>query len=246
MHFFRMLQILTLFRENMGAGNDSLQWTQRKTWMQHMQARMFSNTVGVEPSSNVMWFVISLEKEFFFLAKRCHQRYCDIKKTREQHEWKQSGDMLRQHRGVCMSRCEKGAIDQTERDNVFIFWNKRNGVMNLYQMDWISAAFYQPKHNIQTVSTCYQQIHGAGMQHYLCFLMPFFCGTDPLFFWLSPSTSASLKLDSDPPSQDSSESKPEEERRLQLWKIWEQTLKHIVTEIFMRNPDMYLFQFNFI
>lgn len=24
MHFFRMLQILTLFRENMGAGNDSL------------------------------------------------------------------------------------------------------------------------------------------------------------------------------------------------------------------------------
>lgn len=31
MHFFRMLQILTLFRENMGAGNDSLQWIRRKT-----------------------------------------------------------------------------------------------------------------------------------------------------------------------------------------------------------------------
>lgn len=85
----------------------------------------------------------------------------------------------------------------------------------------------RPKHNIQTVSTCY---HVRGMQHYLCFLMPFFCGTDPLF-WLRPSTSASLKLDSDPPSQDSSESKPEEERRLQLWHIWEQTLNHLVTEI---------------
>lgn len=35
MHFFRMLQILTLLRENMGAGNDSLQWIQRKTWKQN-------------------------------------------------------------------------------------------------------------------------------------------------------------------------------------------------------------------
>lgn len=26
------------------------------------------------------------------------------------------------------------------------------------------------------------QIHSAGMQQYLCFLMPFSCGTDPLFF----------------------------------------------------------------
>lgn len=64
-----------------------------------------------------------------------------------------------------------------------------------------------PKHD--------QNVQGAGMQQYLCFLMPF-CGTDPLFFWLPPSTSASLKLDSDPPSPDSSESKPEEDRTTDL------------------------------
>lgn len=70
-----------------------------------------------------------------------------------------------------------------------------------------------PKHALQPVVTCDQQIRGAGMQQYLCFFMPFFCSTDPLFFWLPPSASASLKLDSDPPSQDSSESKPEEDTR---------------------------------
>lgn len=55
----------------------------------------------------------------------------------------------------------------------------------------------------------------TGMQQYLCFLMPFSCGTDPLFFWLLLSnTSASLKLASDTPSYDSSESRPVGERVL--------------------------------
>lgn len=53
--------------------------------------------------------------------------------------------------------------------------------MSLYQMDLITTAFYKTQ-PLKTVSTCSQQIHGGGMQHYLCFLMPFFCGTDPLFF----------------------------------------------------------------
>lgn len=59
------------------------------------------------------------------------------------------------------------------------------------------------KHNTAT------NIRAAGMQQYLCFLMPFSCGTDPLFFWLLlSSTRASLKLASDTPSYDSSESRP--------------------------------------
>lgn len=141
-----------------------------------------------------------------------------------------------------MSRHEKGAIDQrTNRKGqcTNLFQQKTNGVMNLYQMDLTTTTFYHDQNTtLKTVSTCDQQIHGGGMQHYLCFLMPFFCGTDPFFFWLPPSTSASLKLDSDPPSQDSSESKPEEKRRLQLRPNWEQTLNHIVTEIFMTNKGI--------
>lgn len=55
--------------------------------------------------------------------------------------------------------------------------------MNLYQMDLITTTFYHDQNTtLKTVSTCDQQIHGGGMQHYLCFLMPFFRGTDPLFF----------------------------------------------------------------
>lgn len=52
-------------------------------------------------------------------------------------------------------------------------------------------------------------IYNDGMRQNLCFLMPFCCGTDPLFFLvLASNTRASLKLDSDTPSYDSSESRP--------------------------------------
>ncbi len=51
-------------------------------------------------------------------------------------------------------------------------------------------------------------VHSAGIWLYLCFLIPFSWGTAPLFFWAPSYTTASLKLASDVPSQDSSESKP--------------------------------------
>lgn len=99
-----------------------------------------------------------------------------------------------------------------------------------------------PKQDLQAVFTCDQQIRGAGMQQYLCFFMPFFCGIDPLFFWLPPSASASLKLDSDPPSQDSSESKPEEDTRARLQQVWEQSLNRVLTEIIITH-SLFLYRF---
>lgn len=48
----------------------------------------------------------------------------------------------------------------------------------------------------------------AGILAYLCFLIPFSCGKEPLFLWVPSYTTASLKLASDVPSYDSSESKP--------------------------------------
>lgn len=82
--------------------------------------------------------------------------------------------------------------------------------MNVYQKDEIRCDQNMPFKLLTHVTNKYA---GAGMQQYLCFFMPFFCGTAPLFFRLPPSASASLKLDSDPPSQDSSESKPEADTR---------------------------------
>lgn len=101
-----------------------------------------------------------------------------------------------------------------------------------------------PKQDLQAVFTCDQQIRGAGMQQYLCFFMPFFCGTDPLFFWLPPSASASLKLDSDPPSQDSSESKPEEDTRARLQQVWEQSLNRVLTEIIIMHTAYFCIDLN--
>lgn len=48
----------------------------------------------------------------------------------------------------------------------------------------------------------------AGMQPYLYFLMPFSCSIGPFFWLLLSNTSASLKLASDNPSYDSSDSRP--------------------------------------
>lgn len=56
--------------------------------------------------------------------------------------------------------------------------------------------------------------HGTGIWPDLRFLIPFSWGTAPLFFLAPSYTTASLKLASDVPSHDSSESKPETHKHI--------------------------------
>ena len=56
----------------------------------------------------------------------------------------------------------------------------------------------------------------TGILAYLCFLIPFSCGKEPLFLWVPSYTTASLKLASDVPSYDSSESRPNTDKHTQI------------------------------
>lgn len=141
------------------------------------------------------------------VTKRKHHVICLIC-----HYFRESV-VLRVNAALSVTVAQKNTTSGMKTDRVTICWGRAE-TLRMSNREKGADGF--------NVSSWYRQIHGGGMRHYLCFFMPFFCGTDVLFFRLPPSTSASLKLDSDPPSQDSSESKPKEERRLQLWqnKTW--------------------------
>lgn len=167
------------------------------------------------------------------------------RKPRVRWEWKQAGRLQ-----ICWGSASfLGPVSRGWRNQeTWGQWMRTNREIIVEicvnnEKEWASSEGWNhsrdplwPKQDLGAAFTCDQHIRGAGMQQYLCFFMPFFCGTDPLFFWLPPSASASLKLDSDPPSQDSSESKPEEDTRARLEQVWEQSLKLTVpTEIIIKH-----------
>lgn len=139
MHFFRMLQILTLFRENMGAGNDSLQWIRRKTWMQNTRELTFSNTVAARRRSNIAWNV-TLEK-----VLRFRQTLPSASLSRKKKNTKMTGmktDRERERKKVHISwrdvRTERLIGGQTERDNGQTCFNRKQ--MELWSsIRWIES-----------------------------------------------------------------------------------------------------------
>lgn len=189
-----------------------------------------------------------LNRTLCSVAKRCYQHYCDVKKRKKPRvrwEWKQAGRLQ-----ICWGSASfLGPVSRGWRnEETWEQWMRTNREIIVEicvnnEKEWASSQGWNhsrdprwPKQDLGAAFTCDQHIRRAGMQQYLCFFMPFFRGTDPLFFWLPPSARASLKLDSDPPSQDSSESKPEEDTRARLEQDWEQSLKlTVLTEIISKH-----------